>query len=127
MCRPSCRTEPVTPCSSFSYTASPRSSSHTRAASFGFARRITSFRGASIVAAMPRAARARGARRSFFAFPRAIRPFLTWLLSDHLDQHALLAPAIELAVEDLLPRPEIELAPGHRHHHLAPHHLALEV
>src|SRR5439155_8726479 len=48
-------------------------------------------------------------------------------LADHLHQHALLAPPVELAVEDALPRSEVELPRGHRHHHLASHHLALEV
>src|SRR5258705_1622644 len=46
---------------------------------------------------------------------------------DDLDQHALLAAAVELAVEDLLPRAEVELAAGDRHDRLAPHDLALVV
>src|SRR6185436_16063304 len=47
-------------------------------------------------------------------------------LADDLDQHALPAPAVELAVEDLLPRSEVELPRGDRHHDLATHHLALQ-
>src|SRR5688572_15102580 len=48
-------------------------------------------------------------------------------VAEHLDQHPLRAPAVELAVEDLLPGTEVELAPRDGHHHLAPHHLALHV
>jgi hypothetical protein len=46
---------------------------------------------------------------------------------DHLDQHPLRAPAVELAVENLLPRAEVELAVGDRHDHLAAHDLPLVV
>ena len=46
---------------------------------------------------------------------------------DHLDQHALLAASVELAVEDLLPGAEVELPVGDRHDHLAAHDLPLEV
>src|SRR5438093_7129564 len=49
------------------------------------------------------------------------------LLPDHLDEHPLLPPPVELAIEDLLPRTEVELAVRDRDHDLAPHHLALEV
>src|SRR5262245_13413637 len=49
------------------------------------------------------------------------------LLPDHFDQHPFPAPAVELAVEDLLPRPEVESSRRHRHHHLAAHDLALEM
>src|SRR5262249_44140621 len=49
------------------------------------------------------------------------------LFSDDLDQHSLGPPAVELAVEDLLPRAEVELALGYRHHDLAAHDLALVV
>ena len=38
-----------------------------------------------------------------------------------------LRPAVEFAVEDLLPRAEIEFAVGDRHDHLAPHDLAFQV
>jgi len=48
-------------------------------------------------------------------------------LADDLDQHPLAPPPVELSVEDPLPRAEVELAARDRHHHLAPHHLALEV
>jgi len=36
-------------------------------------------------------------------------------------------PAVELGVEDLLPRPEVELAVGDREHDLVGHQLALQV
>src|SRR5262249_36047685 len=49
------------------------------------------------------------------------------LLSDHLDQHPLGPPPVELAVEDLLPGPEVELPLRDRHHDLAPHDLPLHV
>ena len=47
------------------------------------------------------------------------------LFTNHFDQDTLGAAAIEFAVEDLLPRAEVELAVGHSDHHLAAHHLAL--
>ena len=46
---------------------------------------------------------------------------------DDLDQHPLPTPAVELPVEDPLPRAKVEPALGHRHHHLAPHDLAFQV
>ena len=49
------------------------------------------------------------------------------VLSDDLDQHALPPSAVELAVEDLLPRAEIQLPIHYRYHHLPPHHLAFQV
>ena len=49
------------------------------------------------------------------------------LLPDDLHQHALPPPAVELAVEDLLPRAEVQPAVGDRHDHLAAHDLALHV
>src|SRR5689334_21701084 len=51
----------------------------------------------------------------------------TRLLADDLDQDLLVALAVELAVEDLLPRAEIELALRDRADDLAAHELALEV
>jgi hypothetical protein len=48
-------------------------------------------------------------------------------LADDFDQHSFAPPPIELTVEDLLPRTEVELAARDRHHHIAPHHLALKV
>src|SRR5581483_4565966 len=48
-------------------------------------------------------------------------------LADHLDQHALSPAAVELAVEDLLPRAEVELAARDRDDDLAPHDLPLQV
>ena len=48
-------------------------------------------------------------------------------LADDFHQDALATPAVKLAVKNLLPGPEIELAAADSHHHLAPHHLAFEV
>ena len=45
------------------------------------------------------------------------------LLADDLDEDALLAPAVELAVEDLLPSSEVQLSRGHRNDHFAAHDL----
>jgi len=49
------------------------------------------------------------------------------LLADDLDQHPLLAAAVELTVEDLLPGTEVELSGSHRDHHFTAHHLALDM
>ena len=49
------------------------------------------------------------------------------LLPDDLDQHALPPAPVELAVEDLLPRPEVQPAARDRDDDLAAHHLPLEV
>src|SRR5262249_20928377 len=56
----------------------------------------------------------------------------TWALTlpsvtDDFHQHPLAAPAVELAVENLLPGTEIELSFGDCHHNLAPHDLTLHV
>ena len=48
-------------------------------------------------------------------------------LADDFHQHPLSSPAVELAVEDLLPRPEVERAFGNGHHDLTAHDLALEM
>src|SRR5580700_3475612 len=48
-------------------------------------------------------------------------------LADNLHQHPLLPPSIEFPIENLLPRTEVELSLGNRHHHLAPHHLAFQM
>ena len=48
-------------------------------------------------------------------------------LADHLDQHPLAPPPVELAVEDPLPRAEVELAAGDGNHDLSAHHGAFEV
>src|SRR6516162_6403016 len=55
----------------------------------------------------------------------AARPLRAGSIPDHLDQHALLAAAVELAVEDLFPRAEVELSLRHRDDDLPPHDLAL--
>ena len=49
------------------------------------------------------------------------------LLPDYLHQHSLAPPAVELAVEDLLPRPEIEMSFRDRHHYLPAHDLPFHV
>ncbi|SRR5258705_7860963 len=49
------------------------------------------------------------------------------LLADDLDEDALLAPAVELAVEDLLPSSEVQLSRGHRNDHFAAHDLTLNM
>src|SRR6266487_5050844 len=74
----------------------------------------------SIVCAPP------NTKLAFFPFcrPRLARPHL---LADHFDQHALVASAVKLAVEDLLPRPEVELSFCDRHDYVAAHHLAFVV
>ena len=41
------------------------------------------------------------------------------LLPDQLHQYPFPPPAVELAVEDLLPRPEVQPAVGDRNRHLA--------
>src|ERR1035441_4803713 len=49
------------------------------------------------------------------------------LFPNDLDQSTFLAPAIELAIKNLLPRSEVELAVRNRDHHLPPHHLPLQM
>src|SRR5664279_3695749 len=48
-------------------------------------------------------------------------------LADDLNQHSFASSPVEFAIEDLLPRAEVELPARDRHHHLAPHHLSLQV
>src|SRR5262245_48664907 len=48
-------------------------------------------------------------------------------LAHHFDDHAFLAPAVELRVEHLFPRAEIELAVGDRQHDLMSHDRPLQV
>ena len=48
-------------------------------------------------------------------------------LPNHLHQHSLASPPVELPVEDLLPRPKVQLTIGHCHHDLAAHDLPLDV
>src|SRR4051794_9182441 len=45
------------------------------------------------------------------------------LLADDLHKHALLAPAVELVVKDVIPGAEVELALGNRCDHVPPHSL----
>src|SRR5262245_13547187 len=51
----------------------------------------------------------------------------TTLFSDNLYQHPFSPPAVELAVENLLPRTKIELALGNGDDNFAPHHLSFHV
>ena len=54
-------------------------------------------------------------------------PVAAVYVTHDLHDHPLPPLAIELGVEDLLPRPEIQLAVGDRHDDLVPHDRALEV
>ena len=60
---------------------------------------------------------------------RSRRPALAMRdsLADDFHQDPLAPTAVELAVEDLLPGPEVELGLGDRYHDFAPHDLALHV
>ena len=49
------------------------------------------------------------------------------LFPDYLDQHALFSPAVEFAIENLFPRPEIQFAFGDRNDNFAAHDLTFEV
>ena len=49
------------------------------------------------------------------------------LFPDDLDQYPFTAPAVELTVEYLFPRPEIEFTGGDRHDYFAPHDGAFEM
>jgi len=49
------------------------------------------------------------------------------LFPNDLDEHPLGAVAVELTVEDLLPRAKVEPASGDGHHHLTAHQLPLHV
>jgi len=48
-------------------------------------------------------------------------------LSDYLDQYSLLSSAVEFAVENLFPWPEIQFAFGDRNDNFAAHDLTLQV
>jgi len=48
-------------------------------------------------------------------------------LAYDLDQHALPAPPVEFPVKDLFPRPKVQATISDCHHHLAAHHLPLQV
>jgi len=49
------------------------------------------------------------------------------LFANDLDQHALAAPSIELAIKNLLPRAEVEFTRRYRDHNLPPHNLAFQM
>src|SRR5215213_11226310 len=49
------------------------------------------------------------------------------LLTDDFHQHALLTPAIKLAIKNLLPWSEVQLTSCDRNDDLATHHLSLNV
>src|ERR1700730_16367597 len=54
----------------------------------------------------------------------------TWrsaLFANDLDQDALTAPSVELAIKNLLPRTEVEFTCRDRDHNLPPHNLAFHV
>src|SRR5262249_35079996 len=48
-------------------------------------------------------------------------------VADRLQQHPLPPPAVELGVEDLLPRPKVEASLGDREDDLMRHELTLQV
>src|SRR3989304_6655832 len=56
-----------------------------------------------------------------------VRRTLAPLFADDLHHHPLAASAVELSVEDLLPRPQIESPLSHRQHHLVVDEGALEM
>ena len=58
---------------------------------------------------------------------RRLERWLVSLFPDDLHQHPLRPAAVELAVEDLLPRAEVELALGDGHDDLPAHDLPLHV
>src|SRR3954471_24865420 len=49
------------------------------------------------------------------------------LFADYFDEHALAAAAIEFAVENLFPRPEVQFGFGDGHYDLPSHDLPLQV
>src|SRR5271166_4565337 len=49
------------------------------------------------------------------------------LFANDLDQYALAATSVELAIEDLLPGTEVEFARRNRHHDLPAHDLAFHM
>jgi hypothetical protein len=49
------------------------------------------------------------------------------LFPDHLHQHALISPSIELPIKNLLPRPEVQLALRDCDHHFPAHDLPLHM
>src|SRR3954469_6053450 len=65
--------------------------------------------------------------RSGYVLKSSSPRVLNFGLPHHLEDHALFPPPVELGVEDLLPRSEIELAGGDRHHHLVPHNRPFQV
>src|SRR5215813_11604574 len=73
-----------------------------------------------------------GSAARFLALSSVVNSLATCALTipsvtDDFHQHSLAAPAVELAVENLLPRTQIELSFRDRHHNLAPHDLPLHV
>jgi transposase InsO family protein len=49
------------------------------------------------------------------------------LFANDLEQHALAAPPVELAIKNLLPRTEVEFTRRDRDHNLPPHNLAFHM
>src|SRR5215471_6376204 len=56
-----------------------------------------------------------------------ITHFYPKLFSDNFHQHPFAPSTVELAIENLLPRAEIEFAVGNGDHNFAPHHLSFYV
>ncbi len=52
---------------------------------------------------------------------------ISQLLADDFDQNAFFSAAVELAVENLFPGPEVELAIRDSNDDLSPHHLPLDM
>lgn len=50
-----------------------------------------------------------------------------FLFADNFHNDAFFTPPVKLAVKNLLPRAEVELAVRDRHHYLAAHDLALQM
>ena len=62
-----------------------------------------------------------------FPLPRANTSQAARLFPNQLHEHSLRPAAVEFTVEDLLPGAEVKPASRDRYHHLAAHHLPLEV
>src|SRR5215471_21576428 len=62
--------------------------------------------------------------------PSSLASHAAWrsaLFANDLDQHALAAPSVELAIKNLLPRTEVEFTRRDRDHNLPPHNLAFHM
>src|SRR3989338_7238761 len=61
---------------------------------------------------------------SMATVPRVIR---LMSFSNNLDKRSFFSAPVEFAVKNLLPRPKIELSPGHGHHNFTAHDLAFHM